>query len=61
MTRWLRVAAVWCAVATVSIAWAQAPETWDRYLDGYRGPYRGQVIDADTKAPLAGAVVVAMW
>ena len=61
MTLWLRVAVVWCVVATVSMAWAQAPETWDRYLDRYRGPYRGQVIDADTKAPLAGAVVVAMW
>jgi hypothetical protein len=31
------------------------------YLDGPRGPYRGRVIDTETKAPLAGAVVVAVW
>jgi hypothetical protein len=43
-------------------AWAQQPaEVWDRYLDRPRGPYRGQVVDAETKAPLAGAVVVARW
>ena len=34
---------------------------WQRYLQGYHGPYRGQVIDAETKQPLAGAVVVARW
>lgn len=48
-------------VIFLSSTWAQSPEHWDRYLDRYRGPYRGQVIDADTKAPLVGAVVVAMW
>jgi len=37
------------------------PEGWDRYLGHHRGPYRGQVLDAQTKAPLAGAVVVALW
>jgi len=43
-------------------AWSQPHEEgWERYLDGYRGPYRGRVIDADTKAPLVGAVVVAYW
>lgn len=42
-------------------AWAQDTETWDRYLDRPRGPYRGQVVDAETKAPLVGAVVVALW
>ncbi|MGH7384008.1 MAG: hypothetical protein ACREKG_02430 [Candidatus Rokuibacteriota bacterium] len=42
-------------------AHAQDTELWDRYLDRPRGPYRAQVIDADTKAPLAGAVVVALW
>jgi hypothetical protein len=32
------------------------------YLEGLtRGPYRGRVIDAETKAPLAGAAVVAIW
>lgn len=34
---------------------------WDRYLNGYRGPYRGRVIAAETKAPLQGVVVVAKW
>lgn len=34
---------------------------WQRYLQGYHGPYRGRVIDAETKQPLAGAVVVARW
>jgi hypothetical protein len=48
-------------VATSALAWAQTPEGWDRYLNQPRGPYRGQVIDADTRAPLAGAVVVAYW
>lgn len=62
MTLWLRMLAS-CAgvVATCSLAWAQNPEGWDRYLDRYRGPYRGQVIDADTKGPLVGAVLVALW
>ena len=48
-------------VLGASAAWAQDPERWDRYLDRPRGPYRGQVVDAQTKAPLAGAVVVARW
>ncbi len=42
-------------------AWSQETELRDRYLGRPRGPYRGQVIDAATKAPLAGAVVVALW
>jgi hypothetical protein len=43
-------------------AWAQMPEGWDRLLGPNRGrPYRGLILDSDTKAPLAGAVVVAMW
>lgn len=50
-----------CLVAGAPLAWAQNPEGWDRYLDRYRGPYRGQVIDAETKKPLAGAVLVALW
>ena len=33
-----------------------------RYLEGASyGPYRGQVVDAETKQPLEGAVVVAVW
>jgi hypothetical protein len=47
--------------ASVAPAWAQQAERRDRYLDRPRGPYRGQVVDAETKAPLAGAVVVARW
>ncbi len=39
----------------------QGSQPSDRYLDRYRGPYRGSVVDADTGAPLAGAVVVAAW
>lgn len=63
MTGWLRMLAVcsWPLVVCVVSAGAQGPEGWDRYLDRHRGPYRGQVLDADTKAPLAGAVVVALW
>src|SRR5207253_10192749 len=34
----------------------------EEYLEGMPyGPYRGRVIDADTKQPLEGAVVVASW
>ena len=36
-------------------------QPWERYLQRYHGPYRGRVIDAGTKQPLAGAVVVAIW
>jgi hypothetical protein len=39
----------------------QMPEGWDRYLGHPRGPYRGRIVDADTKVPLPGAVVVALW
>jgi hypothetical protein len=46
------------ACLTASLTAAQPP---DHYLEGYGGPYRGRVIDADTKLPLAGAVVVAYW
>lgn len=55
---------VLCAAVVMvnaTAAWAQEAQVWDRYLDRPRGPYRGQVIDAQTKAPLAGAVVVALW
>lgn len=44
-----------------SPAHSEDVERWDRYLDRPRGPYRARVVDAHTKAPLAGAVVVALW
>jgi hypothetical protein len=59
MRTWSRIVTLCASLLVVSsLAWGQ---TWERYLDRYRGPYRGQVIDADTKAPLVGAIVVAMW
>ena len=63
MSRWVRAAIIVIGVLIVSAsAWAQIPEGWDRLLGPNRGrPYRGLIIDSDTKAPLAGAVVVAMW
>lgn len=62
MSAWLRVV-VLCGVLvmTSSSVWSQDTELWDRYLDRPRGPYQGQVVDAETKAPLAGAVVVVRW
>ena len=63
MTAWLRTFAVgmWLLVACAS-AWAQMPEGWDRLLGPERGrPYRGLILDSQTKGPLAGAVVVALW
>ena len=63
MTAWLRTLAVcfWLLVVCAGSAGAQVGGGWDRYLDRHHGPYRGQVLDAETKAPLAGAVVVALW
>jgi hypothetical protein len=59
MISWIRLIAVCsCLVVVPSLACAQG---WDLYIGHYRGPYRGQVIDADTRAPLVGAVVVARW
>jgi hypothetical protein len=52
----LLVLAVW-----INISAAAAMESWGRHLDGNRGPYRGRVIDSETKKPLAGAVVVVYW
>jgi hypothetical protein len=62
MIAWVRVVAL-CGglVMAGSPVWSQDTERWDRYLDRPRGPYRGQVVDAQTKAPLTGAVVVALW
>ena len=63
MTAWFRTVMVcsWLLLVCAGSAGAQGAEGWDRYLDRPRGPYRGQVLDAETKAPLAGAVVVALW
>jgi hypothetical protein len=63
MTGWPRMLAVcsWLLVVCAASAGAQEPEGWDIYLGEPRGPYRGQVLDADTKTPLAGAVVAAYW
>jgi hypothetical protein len=63
MMAWVRPFAL-CLVLVMAgtlAAWSQDTESWDRYLDRPRGPYRGQVVDAATKAPLVGAVVVALW
>ena len=61
MRRWAPTLAVWCVIAMPLAVAAQTPERWERYLQGPRGPYRGKVIDAETRAPLVGAVVVARW
>ena len=62
MTAWVRAIAVgmWLLAACTAVS-AQTPEGWSIYLGQPRGPYRGRVIDADTKAPIAGAVVAAYW
>ena len=63
MSRWVRGVVVGMAVLVVcASASAQMPEGWDRLLGPNRGrPYRGLILDSDTKAPLVGAVVVALW
>ena len=63
MSRALRaVFACLGVILTCVSAWAQMPEGWDRLLGPNRGrPYRGLILDSDTKAPLAGAVIVARW
>ncbi len=59
MIFWVRIIGLClCLIAHGSVVWGQG---WDLYLGNYRGPYRGEVVDAETKAPLVGAVVVAMW
>ena len=63
MSRALRVAVACLGVILIGTsASAQMPEGWDRLLGPNRGhPYRGLVLDSETKAPLAGALVVARW
>lgn len=63
MKVWVWMVALCSVLVTVGVPVARSQETqgWDRYLDRPRGPYQGQVVDAETKAPLAGAVVVVHW
>jgi len=62
MSAWVRVVAMCVLVAIGGVpAWSRETQGWDRYLDRPRGPYRAQVVDSQTKTPLAGAVVVALW
>jgi hypothetical protein len=62
MSAWLGLLALCGALVAAAVpARAQESDGWDRYLGRPRGPSRGQVVDAETKAPLAGAVVVARW
>jgi hypothetical protein len=62
MKIWVRLVALSALLAIgPSAALSQETQGWDRYLDRPGGPYRGQVVDAETKAPLAGAVVVVHW
>jgi hypothetical protein len=61
MRRWAPVLAIWCVLAMAVAAAAQSTELRERYLGKPRGPYRGRVIDAETRAPIVGAVVVAHW
>ena len=62
MTAWFRTVAVsLCLFVLGTSAGVEGPQGWDIYLGQPRGPYRGQVTDADTKAPLPGAVVAAYW
>jgi hypothetical protein len=63
MSAWVPVVALCTllAIAGPPAVLSQEAQPWDRYLDGPRGPYRGQVVDAETKAPLVGAVVVIHW
>lgn len=48
-------------VSTMSCALAVSQEEREFYIQGTEGPYRGRVIDARTKEPIRGAVVVAAW
>lgn len=62
MRAWVRGVALCCVlVGAGTPASSQETQGWDRYLDRPRGPYQGQAVDAETKEPLAGAVVVVNW
>ncbi len=48
-------------ILLAALLMAPQPGRGQPYLEGYRGPYHGRVVDAETGRPLAGAVVVAVW
>jgi len=48
-------------VSAMSCAPAVSDREWEPYIQGTEGPYRGRVVDARTKEPIRGAVVVAAW
>lgn len=55
---------VWSLLGTLAllpIGYASEASHPGPYLEGVHGPYRGRVVDAGTKQPIAGAVVVAVW
>ncbi len=39
--------------------WSRTPA--EDYLHGPQGPYRGKVVDAETRQPIQGALVVVVW
>jgi len=49
------------SASNTSCALAVSQEEKQFYIQGTSGPYRGRVIDARTKEPIPGAVVVAAW
>src|SRR2546427_6120403 len=53
----------WVALTSwlLLLPWLSHAEPWNPYLEGSHGPYRGRVIDAESKQPLEGAAVVAVW
>jgi hypothetical protein len=56
----LRLLGLVMILAATSCGAGPVEEGEEAYLRGTRGPYRGRVIDAQTKGPIAG-VVVAAW
>lgn len=46
-----------CTLLTITLSWAVG---WSD-IAWADGPYRGKVVDAETKEPIEGAVVVAVW
>jgi hypothetical protein len=65
--RLLGIASVMVILTLGAVAWSAPPETprldeWNEYLEGHSyGPYQGRVVDTETKEPIQGAVVVAVW
>jgi len=48
-------------VSAMSCAFGVSDREREAYVQGTEGPYRGRVVDARTKEPIRGAVVVAAW